>query len=286
VLVVERNGSLMMVLQIEHARLVGELMQHWGGGMFERPSPYESVCLAASMHDEGWRVPDEEALYDANKARPLHFLDIDLRQHASFYGKGVERVREMDAYAGLLVGMHWTGLYRGRWGTQQRRVFEPKEGAFLEDVMIEEERAEVPAKLKLLAASSEPRSSFEMRLWMNYELLQACDLLSLFVCMEDLTDDSVSGTVGPVPTGPGKDAIDLQLHVLGGGVVSIDPYPFDVPSLEMNVPFRAIPDRRYESQSEAARHIDGAEGQAISCRLVAAEKAESDRPAIPASRGA
>ncbi len=37
---------------------------------------------------------------------------------AALENEGVDRVFGVDPYAGLLVSMHWTGLYRARWGMQ------------------------------------------------------------------------------------------------------------------------------------------------------------------------
>jgi hypothetical protein len=284
-IVVERGNRLVIIRQTDHAKLASEFAARWGGGPFDRLDPAASMSLACAMHDEGWRDRDEEPLIDESKGRPLHFLDIDLPKHAKFYAEGVAAAKKADPYGGLLSGMHWTGLYGGRWGTQQRRVFDPKEGACLRDVVLEEERSEVELKHELWSATAERRSDFEQRLWMNYELLQAFDLLSLFVCMEDLADTSVTGTIGPVPLGMRKGDVDLQLEVREEGVVSIDPYPFDSLDLEVSVPRREIA-QRYGSVEELRRAMQEATTSAIKCRFVTAEGAERDAASAGAVREA
>ena len=120
---------------------------------------------------------------------------------------------------------------------------------------------------------------------MNYELLQAFDLMSLFVCMEDLGDTSVTGTIGPVPKGMRKGDVDLQLEVREEGVVSVDPYPFDSPKLEVNVPSREI-EHSYGSVGEVRRAMQDATTRASSCRFVAARGTERDAASAGAVREA
>lgn len=284
-IVVEREQHVAVIRQTDHAKLASDFASHWGGGLFDGPDPLSSLKIACAMHDDGWHDPDEEPLFDETKGRPLHFLDIDLGKHSQFYAEGVAKAKKADPYGGLLTGMHWTGLYGGRWGTQQRRVFDPKQAAFLRDVVLKEERDESELKHQLWSTTSERRSNFEGRLWMNYELLQALDLLSLFVCMEDLTDSSVTDTIGPVPQGMGKGDADLRLEVMSEGVVSIDPYPFDTFELQVSVPSRDI-GKRYGSAEEARRALQDATVRDVTCRFVTSQAPSSDAAIAGAGQGA
>jgi len=109
-LISRRNGDLYLVEQLEHARLCGDLVGRWGNDGFAVPEPLESVRLGAAMHDEGWREADQEPLFNAEAGRPLHFLEIEMREHVPLYGRGVDRAFATDPYAGRMVSMHWTGL--------------------------------------------------------------------------------------------------------------------------------------------------------------------------------
>jgi hypothetical protein len=115
VIVSRRDDAFSLVDQVEHGRVAGELAAHWGNELFESPTPRTSVCTAAAKHDEGWRAWDAQILLNEVEKRPLHFLEIDTDEHIRLYWQGVERVSLADVYAGVLVGMHWTGIYRGRW---------------------------------------------------------------------------------------------------------------------------------------------------------------------------
>ncbi|MDQ6817474.1 MAG: DUF3891 family protein, partial [Actinomycetota bacterium] len=128
-LVSRRDGRLLLIEQNEHGRLSGELCAHWGNELFSRPPHRASAQIAAATHDDGWLEADDTPLFNRDEGRPLHFLEIDMQDHVPLYGRGVERVYRRDLYAGLLVSMHWTGLYRRRWGEQRGGVFVHREGA-------------------------------------------------------------------------------------------------------------------------------------------------------------
>ena len=71
-LITRTNGDLRLVEQVEHARLCGDLVSHWGNERFAAPEPRESVRLGAAMHDEGWREADAlEEAFEAPAQEPL-----------------------------------------------------------------------------------------------------------------------------------------------------------------------------------------------------------------------
>jgi hypothetical protein len=48
------DKRIILALQIDHSRVAGFFAAHWGNKDFDRPSPYDSVVLAAGEHDIGW----------------------------------------------------------------------------------------------------------------------------------------------------------------------------------------------------------------------------------------
>jgi Protein of unknown function (DUF3891) len=286
-LVSRRDGWLLLVEQNEHGRLCGEICAHWGNARFAAPTRSTSARVAAAMHDEGWREADDEPLFNAQQGRPLHFLEIEMSEHVPLYRRGVERVSRLDPYAGLLVSMHWTGLYRNRWGLQGGGVFRSAgagEAARLQDEAVaEQEQQWLERKCELMLG--EPRSDFEIGLWHNYDVLQAFDLLSLYACTaslapaagepaKPLTDvlkeiEAAPGprVIGAVPERPGGNRADLVLAPTGDDAVSVDPHPLDQDALELVVRARRIPDRRYESGAALRTALDQAERVTFVCRF-------------------
>jgi hypothetical protein len=286
-LISRRGDKLVLVTQPDHAVMAGDMVSHWGNETFDAPQPLDSVRAAAALHDDGWTEADAEPLLNATEQRPLHFLEIDMADHIPLYGRGVERTYAKDPYAGLLVSMHWTGLYRARWGLQDGRL-QWQDG--VEQLMTEavdgEERRWIEVKRELVDGVK--RSDFEAALWHNYDLLQAWDLLSLYVCLLDHTpvdsDDTVpvpstlkgidqvpgDRIIQSVPFGIARERVDVTLRAIEPGVVTLDPYPFDEPSVEFSVPAKAIDDRAYESSEDARAAIDAGEDLTITCRMTRA----------------
>lgn len=284
-MITRRDGDLYLVEQTEHARLAGDAAARWGNDRFAAPEPRESVVRAAAMHDEGWREADAEPLFGDGARRPRHFTEVTGEQHVPLYRRGVDAVMAADRYAGLLVSMHWTGLYRSRWGMGLGRV-EPADSPLKEEAVEREERRWIEVKRELTETMS--RTDLELSAWHNYELLQAWDLLSLYVCAGDLRPSSgaapravVAGlasldhdpgprTLGAVPVGVGGERVELTLTPVEPGVVAVDPYPFDGDVVDWTARARVIPDRGYESAADAAAALATAREAAIGCRLTRA----------------
>jgi hypothetical protein len=287
VIVTRRGGALRLVQQVEHGRVAGELAAAWGNGTFGPPTPLQPVRTAAARHDEGWRAWDARVLFNELERRPLHFTEIDAGEHIRLYRQGVERVSLADVYAGVLVGMHWTGLYRGRWSAPgaAARVGRGDEDRRLQDeVVAAEERRWIGAKHQAWT-EDEPRSLFETELWHNYELLQLWDLLSLYLAVTP-PDEEGTGS-GPVPWGPqlrsvehtaqdvllpavgtrsGGPRIALTATVRSPGEVTLTPFPFRAP-VEIQVEHTVVPDRAW-THDEVAERVRTTPTEATTWRLV------------------
>lgn len=281
-LIKRSNGKLTLIEQVAHARMVRDIAEHWGNEHFAAPRPQDQSFLAAAMHDDGWREPDSMPLFNEQEGRPLHFLEIGMDEHAKLYGQGVDEVFAADPYAGLLVSMHWTGLYRSRWGMQTGRVSFGN-NVRQDDAVLSEEQRWIEVKRELIG--DQRRSDLEHSLWYNYELLQAWDFISLYACicetstgdgptrpifeiLKSLDHEPGPRTIPAVPTSIGGDRVDLTLTAVDHGVAVIDPYPFDVDELRVSVPARMIPDRRYANLADTRDSLATARQEDVVCTFV------------------
>jgi hypothetical protein len=265
-----QGGELILIKQLDHSALSSEFAQHWGNGQFERPQPLGPVVLASACHDEGWRETDDRPLYDPATKRPVHFRAIDVRAHIPLYRQGIERIIALDPYAGLLVSMHGSGIYQGRYGAGPIRMQTQTEDVrpLMEAFVAEQETRQAELKRRLWQPAQR-RSDLERQVWAHYEWLQAWDLLSLFVCLSDLERLGAEERIAPVPVAVGGRDVEIMVRAIGDRTVTVDPYPFDVPALDAAVPGRAIPNRDYASQDDLRAAVRSGRDVTIRCRLVA-----------------
>lgn len=248
-LVRDAGDAWQLVLQPHHADLSGQLARAWGGEGFRPPRPRESVALAATRHDDGWAVWERRPRLGPDGA-PQSFFTVPVSVHLSFYRAAVEVVCDEDPYAGLLVSMHMSGLYRSRYGVM------PTPGMTLEG----EDRAQAEA---FAAAEEERQAALARELgvsdgerWTSYALLQVFDVVSLYFGLADVE----AGTEGAVEGVPAADGGRTRIAIspLGPWRVRFDPFPFAESPTALTLARRLVPKRTWEDDEAFRRDFDAA----------------------------
>ncbi len=92
------------------------------------------------------------------------------------------------------------------------------------------------------------RNYDEGEFWTNYRLLQAFDLISLFLCNKDVVDDHIE----PVPTSyDGRSQpVKLALKTIETNRIEIDPFPFDVNPLRVHLVRREVDRNSFADPAE------------------------------------
>jgi hypothetical protein len=238
----EGDGSLLLVGQTDHSRLVGKFAAHWGNAQFAQPEPYESVVRAAVYHDYGWLRYETNPIVNEAGETP-DFRSVGVRQLDS-YQWCVDWMAGIDRYSGLLVSMHRTGLWKSRYGAiKHPGGFNPRD---LND--------EIKAFIARHEAWQEEqqRTLEPTQVWTNYRLLQVWDLLGLYFCCADPTDDHID----PVPTGYGggkTDGVTMMLHAESKRRVVFDPYPFAARPQTVQLTAKRLPAQRFVDQAAFRR---------------------------------
>ncbi len=196
--------------QASHAWLSGQLARSWGGGRFERPEPYEEVCLAAEQHDVGMAAWDLAPPLEPRTGRPRSFMEMALQEHLALWSSAPSKVLTQNHYAALLISLHGTALYERR---DVSRMSAPD--ALAVKGYLAQEREWQQQQLTLLGADP-------VQARRNQRLLWAWDGLSLAICLgwpEHVAED--------VPAAGGKQ-ITLRLKPAADGSTRyiLEPWPF------------------------------------------------------------
>lgn len=216
----DTGDAWQVVLQTDHA----DLSAAFGGAWADRGPRHDSLVTAARRHDDGWAVWERSPLVDADGA-PVGFLDVHVPAHLAFYRAGIAAITDEDLYAGLLVSMHGSGIYRQRYGSDTglslSRAAEVKP---LVDAFVEEQESSHAECALVVGVDDELR-------WADYHRLQWLDRFSLAFCLREWDrGDADAFDVGPFrfePRGPWR--------------ARIEPYPFIESSARFTLVVRSIP---------------------------------------------
>lgn len=262
------DEHLLLVLQIDHSRVVGLFAARWGNDDFARLNPYSSMVLAAQEHDSGWW--DWEIRPTLNdKGYPLDYIGsvgalgpvwLD------FYGSVVDRIASKDPYAAYFVSMHGDGLVTKGMGLLDYMPdwskVDPRFKAFVDDQ--HEIRAGLLKELRAQVGLEDVVT--DEYLWTNYKYLEVFDQLGQFICNRyplnsTAREKGPTHTLSdvPVPVAVGKDDAHITVDVQDESRAIINPYPFDIDPLVITFPGRLVPNREYESQDEFLPYFYGGE---------------------------
>jgi Protein of unknown function (DUF3891) len=255
----EPHGGLLLITQTDHSRVVGQLAAHWGNADFAVPRPYDSVVRAATFHDYGWLRYETSPLVDPHSGIPYQFVQVPLTgAQLGAYQWGLDWMTDIDPYAGLIVSMHRTGLWRGRYDA----IDHPPA------YQLPSLSPEVQALVERNEAWQRRERSWhdETEVWTNYRLLQIWDLLGLYFCARERREDFVE----PVPTGYGADGAGTRLAMKPAGEcrVAFDPYPFDVRPCRIQLAARYVPEASFPDVLAFRRAYFRAEVRLLEFELV------------------
>jgi hypothetical protein len=241
----EQADQLVLIRQTDHAILSGFFAREWGNELFQRPEPFESLRLAATEHDNGWREWELQPQIDPKTRMPYSFMSIPTETHIELYQRGIERVVKTDRYAGLLVSMHASGLYdRARAtipGFSAKYVKSTETEAvsgFLQTLKLQQLRLKVDLRAETASKDLVQDNLLES----NSRRLEALDRLSLYFCMSGTPHDA---TIESIPVDDQGSEVDWELRPDGENAVSLGPYPFRREPLQFSILVRRVPKRLY-----------------------------------------
>lgn len=256
----QQDSGLALLGQTDHSRFVGQLAAHWGNGDFDAPAPYESVVRAATFHDYGWLRYETAPLFDDKTGLPYPFLQVPLTPaQMGSYQWSLDWMADIDAYSGLIVSTHRTGLWKGRYGTIKHPM----------GYNLKEPGPEIQAFIsRNEARQRETRAKVDDgKFWTNYRLMQVWDLLGLYFCCQDPYEDYIE----PVPTryGAGDEAgVRLAMKPVGARKIAFDPFPFDIRPCRVQLSIKRLPAKSFRSGDEFRRAYFQAGPEVLEFELV------------------
>lgn len=168
-IVYPHEDHFVMIRQHDHALASGEMARHWINPSFASEALKQEVILAVAEHDRGWIDLDHTPFWNDEKGVPFSFTDFPLVPKLVFYQKGIDEVEQKSDYAAILCSMHYQSFFRGY-----------REAAGVRFFNREQKRQQ---RLKQKRNITTDRQ--ELLLHYHFTLLQFCDDLSLYLCLQE-----------------------------------------------------------------------------------------------------
>jgi Protein of unknown function (DUF3891) len=222
-----------LVRQPDHARVSGEIVQHLA--IAGAPKVDDDIVRGISLHDEGWsdfdngleRLSATPATYSgenvalSEEGKPLSFPEIKAGDFLRARRRSIDSAEEVAPIAALIVSGHFYRL--GKFGISMGAYSEDDARSVREFLVFEERRRQ-----RLMGMQH--RSHSEVQYWTD--VLQFCDLLSLYLCC-----GSEENVEFPQRIGPKDETIRLQVQ---HGAFILAPSPF-AKEVELSVEARLYP---------------------------------------------
>ncbi len=245
----EEKGTL-VIGQLSHAWLSGQLARAWGNERFAAPDPHEEIALGAEQHDVGWALFDLAPGRSAESGLPRSFLETTVEQHLEIWRTAPDRLLSVSTYAALVVSLHGASLSALRLGSA-------KEGCELLEQHVAGEHARQARLREKLGLTERDTQRIQRWMW-------AWDGLSLALCngWDPFTSRDVPA---------GDQLVDLELRRAGAapmspaagvrheGTFTLDPWPFSGDRVVVSCEARELGAPRFENEETVQRALEGAE---------------------------
>ena len=252
------DGGLRLVTQVAHQDQCGILAAAWGNSAFARPDPWEPVVDACAWHDEGWRAW-ECAPGVLPEGDPQGFTSMDIAEHVAIHRASAAAAGAHGDRVEMLVGMHVAGLVMRRLGLDGEAATLGDRPGPARDLVVERARA-----ARALRSRMGEGAGLAGWAWSAYRILQAIDLLSLYLTWRGLAAGE-QWTLRRVPRCAGDErGVDIAVRPGAPGpegdppACLLDPWPFGMDDVAAPVEARVIEDRPYRDAEDLAGALDAA----------------------------
>jgi hypothetical protein len=234
----EEDNHLVLVRQADHALLSGWLAAAWGAPPWSPPEPSHSTVVSARLHDIGWTAFDE-ALPRGPEGRPYAFNEVSRLTSTRLHVCGINAVESIDAYAGLLASLHFSGFFTSHWGwSSVVGTVEPDED---ERDAVERFVQHEIARQHRLRQRLGMKGTLDRQLMCHYVWLQLWDSISLDICRLGFAGWSEDYPATPVTTASEADVVRLHVELEPGGICRLDPYPLLPNPYRARIPAVRVP---------------------------------------------
>jgi hypothetical protein len=230
-------SAWILISQIDHARLAAQLAEHWGAGEFPPLWPAAELLWAIKHHDDGWRDWDLTPAVDPTSGQPRSFTEMVPADSLAIWTASIETARQAGPLETYVVAGHFCVLARRVIGWLDEETRRDLVGPFLAT----HDRLMADCLSQWRAHDSQRNTPAAADLALAQ--LQFFDALSLWFCCSPSSEtETVQAPAGPL----------LTLVPRSAEIVEVDPWPWRVPRLDVEIEGRQVATGRNQSRQELA----------------------------------
>jgi len=235
----------LLVSQVEHARLSAVLAErcltNFGQAAPELDPVRRELLQAIARHDDGWAQWEKQPGIDLELHRPLSFRELSHDESLANWDGSIRSAAEVGPLAGWTVAGHFSMLLEA-----SKCEFDQADTTqWLADIV--KQRTDWLAQWQAIDPKLHTKQlADEALLW-----LRVFDVISLWICsVAPFGGEVVSQWPGGYHIGLGESldtqlAADPKIDNSDRGVVTVDPWRFDVSELEIEATGHVVPVGEY-----------------------------------------
>ncbi len=224
-IVLNRDRDILLFEQHHHALVSGIMAMHWRYDAFKGEHLREQVEYAVAQHDRAWIPLDQKPLWNGDKEQPYSFIDYPMNEKMLRYQEGVDRVERRTKYGALLCCLHYLSFFP-----------EQSDDPDIQSFITEENTRQKRLKKELGDTVQEDYLQF------HFDLLQFCDDLSLYCCMNEpgvSKQHELSWFRGGFPQQFDFASDKIVAHWQDDKTVMVDSFPFRS-TFYVDIPYRKL----------------------------------------------
>jgi hypothetical protein len=246
------GNDWLLISQVEHARLAGEIAAAWGNDRVAPLPAHDLLMHAIAHHDDGWVEWERTPRIDPATGRPREFTEMPMGEATAIWSHSIEKCGQHSSWGGVWVSLHFC------WLAEKAR--ESRRGNSAETNAIDRflaEQSRWHAEWRTEIKGGLDAAARQRRIVTGFHWVQFFDRVSLWLCCAARSDP------WEVESPPTPDAMRFTFTPQSPTRIVIQPNPLRVGRLDLSVSAQRIPQREYANDQELHATLRNASHEAL-----------------------